>query len=194
MKIPRWIKLALVVAFLGLAICDVFSSIADARDYYKTSEFHWLAVLLGATLLGAVILIYRDIISDKAKTLHAFVAVTALAAVITVCATYMTGIVIDYFCGAIPKHKLLFILALIFFYGVAVGLWWQAIVLWKKHRTTLQPLVAQGQNNSHSGLFQLAIASSSNQLRLGNRLGRIRTGNVCLVWAPDVFSHVVATI
>lgn len=138
MKIPRWSKLAAVIAIIGYAIYDMSREIAFAREYYRTNDFHWLTILIAASLIGIVCLTYRDKVSGHTKALQALIAVTILAAVITILATYLavwTWKVRDMFQDATIRQKILLALFPFFFYGIAAGLWWQAIMLRMKHRT-----------------------------------------------------------
>ena len=124
-------------ALLGYLAYDLSTNIADAHDFYSTHKSALLAILFIAPLLGIIVLIYRDKITDRGKTLHALLATIILAAVITVFATLLARTLwaIFEFTSANLQDKLLGSLALIILYGVAAGLWWYATVLWKKHRT-----------------------------------------------------------
>ena len=137
MKISRGIRLVLGAAILGYLVYDLSTDIAVAHDFYSTHKSALLAILFVAPLLGIIVLLYRDIISDRVKTLHALSATIILATVITVFATLLARTLwaVFEFTSATLQDKLLGSLALIMLYGVAAGLWWYATELWKKHRT-----------------------------------------------------------
>ena len=122
---------------LGYLAYDLSTDIAEARDFYGTHKSALLAILFVAPLLGIIVLIYRDKLTDRVKTLNALVATTFLAAVITAFATILARTLwaAFEFTSITFQHKLLWSLALIMLYGIAAGLWWYTSVLWKIHRT-----------------------------------------------------------
>jgi hypothetical protein len=138
MKTIKWIRIVLSAAILGYLAYDISTVIADAHDYYSNHKSALLAAIFVAPLLGIIVLVYRDKVTNRVKTLHALLATTILAAVITAFATILSRTLwaAFEFTSATLQDKLLGSLALIMLYGVAAGLWWYAIVLWKKHRTS----------------------------------------------------------
>ena len=134
MKIPREGKVALGIAILGFIAYDLLQEVAwnyFVLPDYPTGIYLGLAILLGGPFLGIIQLLYRHKGTDPEKTGPAFPGTLILAIVIAAFTTFLAYAIWTVASVSIGIHIQITIYAfeLLFLYGVAAGLFWQALVL-----------------------------------------------------------------
>lgn len=133
MKLPSRVKVALGIAILGYIAFDLLQEVAG--NFFvlenRTGVYLGLVILLGAPLIGIILLVNRAETAGPKKTGTVFPSTLVLAVVITAYTTFLAYAIwtVAQISIGIPLRKTLYALELLFLYGIGAGLFWQALVL-----------------------------------------------------------------
>ena len=134
MKLSKGLNVTLGIAIQGYIAFDLIQEVAwnyFVLPDYPTGIYLGLAILLGGPFLGIILLINRHKGTDPEKPERAFLGTILLAIVITIFTSFLAYAIwtVANVSIGIPLQKTIYAFELFFLYGVAAGLWWQALVL-----------------------------------------------------------------
>lgn len=145
MKISRGGKLALGIATLGYIAFDLLTEVAG--NFFilenRTSVYLGLAILLGAPLIGIILLVNRAEDGVHEKTGHKFLGTLILAIEIAALTTFLAYAIwtVAIVSSGVPIEKSFYALEILFLYAIAAGLFWQALLLKRPYLQINKPTI-----------------------------------------------------
>ena len=145
MKISRGGKVALGIAILGYIAFDLLREVAG--NYFvlenRISVYLGLAILLGAPLVGIILLVNRAEVGVQEKTGHKFLGTLILAIVIAALTTFLAYAIwtVAIVSSGVPIEKSIYALEILFLYAIAADLFWQALVLKRPYLQINKPTI-----------------------------------------------------
>ncbi len=128
----------MLVTVASYIVYDVSREAAYAREYYRANEFHWIPLLIAASVIGVICLAYRDRSSQTERILHGRAVITILAAAMSLLATYLVvrmWNIRDLLQELAIRQRILCVTSPLIICAIAGGLWWQALASVNRHRT-----------------------------------------------------------
>lgn len=145
MKISRKGNVALGIAILGYIAFDLLQEVAG--NFFalenRAGVYLGLAILLGAPLMGIILLVHRAEVGGQEKTGPAFPGTLILAIVITIFTTFLAYAIwtVAIVSSGVPIEKSIYALEILFLYAIAAGLFWQALVLKRPYLQINKPTI-----------------------------------------------------
>ena len=143
MKSSKGIKVALGLAVFGYVAYDLLQEVA--WNFFTLSNhiviYSGLALLLGAPLLGIILLVNRAGAAGPENTKYVFPGTLVLAVVTTAFTTFLAYAIwtVAQISIGMPLQKTIYAMEVLFLYGIGTGLWWQAWILRRPYMPFSKP-------------------------------------------------------